>query len=151
MAVYSSDRLKDVRVERKSITASGTIKVALPFPPSVNNLFEDAPEGGRKPTRQYRDWRDAARRHIQLQRPRVAVGPVEVTITLQERPGRCEADNRIKAVLDLLVETGIIAGDHSGVLRRVTAQWGTAEGAFVEVANICERTEAPKIISKGVR
>src|SRR5205809_2752116 len=101
----------------------------MPFPPSVNNLFENAPSGGRKQTKLYRDWREAARRQVQRQRPRIAVGPVEVTITLQERPGRCEADNRIKPVLDLLVETGIIAGDHSGILRRVTAQWGAADGA----------------------
>jgi Holliday junction resolvase RusA-like endonuclease len=136
MVLSSSDKLKAVRVERKAIAKGGTIKVALPFPPSMNSLFENAPEGGRKPTRHYRDWRDTARRQIQLQRPRVAVGPVEVTITLQERAGRCEADNRIKAVLDLLVETGIIAGDHSGVLRRVTAQWGAADGALVEVTKL---------------
>jgi Holliday junction resolvase RusA-like endonuclease len=125
-----------VRVERKSITASGPIKVVLPFPPSVNNLFENPTEGGRKPTRQYMDWREVARRQIQLQRPRIAVGPVEVTITLQEPARRCEVENRIKAVLNLLVETGIIADDHSGVLRRVTAQWGTADGTFVEIAQL---------------
>src|SRR5436190_9986792 len=107
--------LEGVRVERKSIGAGGTITVAMPFPPSVNNLFENAPSGGRKQTKLYRDWREAARRQVQRQRPRIAVGPVEVTITLQERPGRCEADNRIKPVLDLLVETGIIAGDHSAI------------------------------------
>jgi Holliday junction resolvase RusA-like endonuclease len=125
-----------VRIERKSIGAGGTITVAVPFPPSVNNLFENSPSGGRKQTKLYRDWREAARREIQCQRPRIAVGPVEVTITLQERPGRSEADNRIKAVLDLLVETGIIAGDHSGILRRVTAQWGTADHTWIEITKL---------------
>jgi len=128
--------LESVRVERKSIGAGGTITVAVPFPPSMNNLFENGPVGGRKQTKHYRDWREAARRQIQRQRPRIAVGPVEVTITLQERSGRCEADNRIKPVLDLLVETGIIAGDHSGILRRVTAQWGAAEGARIEITKL---------------
>jgi Holliday junction resolvase RusA-like endonuclease len=127
--------LEGVRIERKPLGEGGTINVALPFPPSVNNLFEDTP-GGRKQTKRYRDWRDAAHQQLLRQRPRLAVGPVEVTITLEERPVRHEADNLIKAVLDMLVEAGIIAGDHSGIVRRVTAQWGTAEGARVEITRL---------------
>jgi Holliday junction resolvase RusA-like endonuclease len=128
--------LEGVRIERKALGDGGTINVALPFPPSVNTLFEDVPGGGRKQTKRYRDWRDAARQQLLRQRPRLAVGPVEVTITLEERPGRHEADNLIKAVLDMLVETGIIAGDHAGILRRITAQWGTTEGARVEITRL---------------
>jgi len=136
MNVPRSYSLENVRIERKSIGAGGTIKLAVPFPPSMNNLFENAPGGGRKQTQQYRGWRDAAHRQIQRQRPRVALGPVEVTITLQEPLARCQAENRIKAVVDLLVETGIIAGGHSGILRRVTAQWGAAEGAWIEITKL---------------
>jgi Holliday junction resolvase RusA-like endonuclease len=136
MARFSSYSLERVRVERKAIGAAGTIALTLPFPPSTNNLFETVQGGGRIPTKRYREWRNTARADILRQRPRLAVGPVEVTITLQERPGRHDADNLIKAVLDCLVEHGLIAGDHSAILRRVTAQWGEAQGVRVEITRL---------------
>ena len=136
MTRYSSYSLERVRVERKAIGATGTITVALPFPPSTNNLFENARGGGHIATKRYREWREAAHAEILRQRPRLAIGPVEVTITLEERPGRHDADNLIKAVLDCLVEKGIIGGDHSAILRRVTAQWGKTQGARVEITRL---------------
>jgi len=136
MTRFSSYSLERVRVERKAIAAAGTIALALPFPPSTNNLFETAPNGSRIPTKRYREWREVARAEILRQRPRLAVGPVEVTITLEDRPGRHDADNLIKAVLDCLVEHGLIGGDHSAILRRVTAQWGEADGARVEITRL---------------
>lgn len=137
MTRFSSYSLERVRVERKAIAAAGTIALALPFPPSTNNLFETAPRGGRVLTKRYREWREAAHAEILRQKPRLAMGPVEVTITLEDRPGRHDADNHIKAVLDCLVEHGLIGGDHSAILRRVTAQWGEAEGARVAITRLC--------------
>ena len=137
MARFSSYSLERVRVERKAIGASGAIVLALPFPPSTNNLFENAPGlAASIPTKRYRDWREAAHAEILRQRPRLAVGPVEATITLEEQSGRHDADNLIKAVLDCLVAHGIIGGDHSAILRRVTAQWGEVQGARVEITRL---------------
>jgi len=136
MARFSSHSLEGVRVEHKAIGLGGTIRLALPFPPSTSTLFENAPGGGRLPTKRYREWRQTARADILRQRPRLAAGPVEVTITLEERPGRRDADNLIKAVLECLIANGIIAGDHSAILRRVTAQWGMVEGALVEITRL---------------
>jgi Holliday junction resolvase RusA-like endonuclease len=128
--------LEGVRVERKAIPLGGTIRLRLPFPPSTNHLFENTPGGGNIPTKRYRAWREAARAEILRQRPRLAAGPVEVTITLEERPSRPDAENLIKAVLDCLVANGIIAGDRSAILRRVTAQWGKVQGASVEITRL---------------
>jgi len=136
MTRYSSHSLERVRVERKAIGAAGTITLVLPFPPSANILFESAPGAGHIATKRYRKWREAAHAEILRQRPRLAPGPVEVTITLEERPGRHDADNLIRAVLNCLVEKGIIGGDHSTILRRVTAQWGKTEGARVEITRL---------------
>jgi Holliday junction resolvase RusA-like endonuclease len=136
MARFSSYSLERVRVERRAIGPSRTITLSLPFPPSTNTLFEDVTGDARTPTKRYREWREAAHAEILRQRPRLAMGAVEVTITLEERSGRHDADNLIKAVLDCLVENGIIGGDHSGILRRVTAQWGEAQGACVEITRL---------------
>jgi Holliday junction resolvase RusA-like endonuclease len=136
MARFSSSSSGQVRVERKALGAAGTITLALPFPPPSNNLFEEVPGGARTRTKRYREWREAAHKAIDRQRPRLAVGAVEVMITLEEGPGRHGADNRIKAVLDCLVEKGIIAAGHSGILRRVTAQWGDVQGVRVEVTKL---------------
>jgi len=136
MTRYSSYSLERVRVERKAIGTAGTITLVLPFPPSASNLFENAPGLGQFATKRYRQWREAAHAEILRQRPRLAIGPVEVTITLEERPGRHDADGLIKAVLSCLVEKGIIGGDHSAILRRVTAQWGKADGARVEITRL---------------
>jgi Holliday junction resolvase RusA-like endonuclease len=125
-----------VRVERKAIGLSGTITLALPFPPSINILFEKAPGSERIPTKRYREWQRAAHAEILRQRPRLAIGPVEVTITLDERHGRRDAGTLIKPVLDCLVEKGIIAGDHSAILRRITAQWGKVEAAQIEIRRL---------------
>src|SRR5690242_5465651 len=100
MTRYSSHSLERVRVERKAISAAGTITLVLPFPPSAGNLFENAPGAGKFATKRYRQWREAAHAEILRQRPRLAIGPVEVTITLEERPGRHDADGLIKAVLN---------------------------------------------------
>ncbi len=132
----SSYSLERVRVERRRIGLAGAIALVLPFPPSANTLFESAPGGGCVATKRYREWREAAHGEIVRQRPRFAVGPVEVTITLEDRPGRHDADNLLKAVLDCLVDEGIIGGDHSAILRRVTAQWGSAQGARVDIIRL---------------
>ena len=136
MARISSYSLETVRVERKAIGRGGTITLALPFPPSGKALWEIAPDGGRTATKRYREWRQAAHAEILRQRPRLAIGPVEVTISFREQAGRRDADTLIKPVLDCLIASGIIAGDQSAILRRITAQWSNVEGAQVEIKRL---------------
>jgi crossover junction endodeoxyribonuclease RusA len=121
----------------------GTLTLDFPFPLSTNNLFNNAPGLGRAMTREYKDWRALAAAELLRQRPRCVIGQVEVVITLQELSGRRDADNHIKAILDSLVENGIIAGDHNKIVRSVTARWGgNVVGAVVEIFSLAEREAA---------
>jgi len=62
-------------------------------------------------------------------------GQVEVEIVLRSPFNRpFDPDNRIKAVLDLLVENGIIDGDGDSVLKRITVSVGEDfQGATVTI------------------
>lgn len=120
---------KLAQIERRRI-ATGTFTVELPKPLSVNNLFATY-NNRRIPTREYKAWRNEAAQMLMAQRARCAVGPVEITITVQESRG--DLDNRLKCCIDALVENGIIDGDTSKTVRKITAMWGNVMGALVEV------------------
>lgn len=128
---YNADRFRTQR-DTKRIALS-TFTVELPVPPSTNNLFATNSKTGRRfPSKEYDAWRKEAAQMLMAQRARVAIGPVAITITVQE--GRGDIDNRIKAVIDCLVLNGIIDGDTSKTVRSVTARWGDVVGALVEIA-----------------
>lgn len=119
-------------IARARVSAA-TFTVELPKPPSVNHLFiHNHKTGGRYPSPDYKAWRKEAALMLMAQRARCAVGPVEITITVQEIKN-ADIDGRIKATLDCLVENGIIDGDSAKTVRKVTAQWGDVVGALVEV------------------
>lgn len=127
-------RPRAATIERARVSAA-TFTVELPRPPSVNNAFVNNPKtGGRYPSPDYKAWKKEAAQLLMAQRARCAVGPVEIGITVQEIPRYpSDIDNRIKPVLDCLVENGIIDGDTAKTVRKVTAQWGDVVGALVEI------------------
>lgn len=93
-----------------------TITLILPLPPSANSLFIQC---GRKRvlSSDYRAWRLIAGTQLvqqmpagARQRPAVA-GPVSVDIALPLKM-RGDIDNRIKPLLDLLVEHDVMPDDH---------------------------------------
>lgn len=129
-AKLSLNTLRDLN---KSRMVAHTFSVDLPMPPSLNNLFATF-NNRRIPSREYKAWKLEAAQMLLAQRARCAVGPVAITITLQQCRG--DLDNRIKACLDCLVENGIIDGDSSKTVRKITAQWGDVVGAHVEVSPI---------------
>ena len=116
----------------------GWTRINLPFPPSANNLFVNVPKRGRVRSSRYSMWREEAGWMIREQRPPSFIGPVAVTITLVPKDKRRrDADNGAKAVLDLLVSHGVIAGDDNRIVRKVTIQWcdvGAHCAVFVEQA-----------------
>lgn len=136
---HSLDRF---RVERKSIAPGATITLELPYPVSVNEAFRNVEGVGRVKTEKYAAWRREAAQLIMIQRVRCAIGQVEVTMTFEDRKGTRDADNLIKAVLDCLVENGIIASDSSKTVRRIIAQWGSCVGALVQIASLEQPREA---------
>jgi crossover junction endodeoxyribonuclease RusA len=82
----------------------------LPMPPSTNNLFVNVPKRGRVPSGRYRQWKTAAGLMLNVQRPHRVIGSVRVLIYVPEKT-RGDIDNRVKAVLDLLVAHGVIEDD----------------------------------------
>jgi Holliday junction resolvase RusA-like endonuclease len=97
--------------------------LTLPWPPSTNSLFTNR-RGGRSATPAYKAWQEDAGWTLQAQHPERHAGPVAVTVELRNPTKRkADADNRLKAVLDLLVKHQVIAADDSTTLRSVTARW----------------------------
>jgi len=93
----------------------------LPAPPSVNNLFKNVGKL-RKPTAEYKAWREAAGYALNRSGLKPVDGPVYVLI----RIGKCnrarDCDNFCKAPLDLLVTHKIIASDNLTTVYSVTAE-----------------------------
>jgi crossover junction endodeoxyribonuclease RusA len=84
--------------------------VLLPMPPSTNNLFINIPKRGRVPSSQYKAWKNAAGLTLNIQRPEKFTGAVDVRVGIPKRT-RGDIDNRVKALLDLLVAHGVIEDD----------------------------------------
>lgn len=88
------------------------IRIIVPIPPGVNNLF--ATVGKRRvKSKRYRDWREAAWASVMQQtRPEAIRGPF-VASFLVTRPDKRkrDLDGLLKAPLDLLVDLGLIDDD----------------------------------------
>lgn len=108
------------------------VAIHLPFPPSVNNLYFNVQRRGRVETPEYLNWQDEAGWELKSQRPRKIEGRCIVSIDLDETR-RGDADNRSKAVLDLLVTHGIIGGDDKKYVRRVSIGWEPIAGCRVVI------------------
>jgi crossover junction endodeoxyribonuclease RusA len=114
-----------------------TVSLNLPFPPSTNNLFKNV--GKRRAlTDAYKAWRDEAGWSLKMQRPGQLEGSVSVTIAVQRKPNRGDIDNRAKAVLDLLVEHGVIEDDR--LVEELCLKWSDeTTGATVTVLPVAIR------------
>ena len=107
-----------------------TQSFTIPLPPSLNKLWvprRGAHRGARARSPQYRRWAHVAGSEIRAQSPRPVKGAVRVWL-LAGPPDkrRRDADNLLKASLDLLVDLDLI-GDDSDVLQ-VAAAWDTGLG-----------------------
>lgn len=104
----------------------------LPFPPSVNGMFPGMKR--RRLSPRYRTWRKQAGLKLMAQRARPVHGTVVVAVVMKAPDKReRDADNYLKAIQDLLVSNGIIAGDSKSVVRRVSAEWTEAGTPRAEV------------------
>lgn len=86
----------------------------IPAAPSVNGLYYNAPGKGRRRTKAYGTWRNAAGWAMksgggQARTWDTICGPVAVEIINGSPCG--DIDNRCKAVLDLLVEMRVLVDD----------------------------------------
>lgn len=103
----------------------------LPYPVSVNGAFKL--HNGRRLSKEYRAWRDAAGLELRAQKPERHKGKVTVQIDLVAPDRRIrDADNVLKALLDLIVKHGVIEDDSNRFLRTIQIGWAD-EGAPVTI------------------
>jgi Holliday junction resolvase RusA-like endonuclease len=104
----------------------------IPIPPSVNQIYANVPGKGRVKTKQYRQWLDLAGWQVlgQCKGKRIA-GKVTIDIEVRRLSANADADNRIKAVLDLLVKQNVIDDDKH--VEKVSAQWADVEACRVTI------------------
>ncbi|MDE2096379.1 MAG: RusA family crossover junction endodeoxyribonuclease [Patescibacteria group bacterium] len=98
------------------------VSFTIPIPPSVNGLWANV--GRRRiKTKRYKAWLTEAGWAIVTQRvrPIAATSGCSVVVEIGPRDPRADIDNRIKAVLDLLVRQGIIPDDRH--VNSATARW----------------------------
>lgn len=89
-----------------------TMVLYIPYPPSANALWRFN-RGGRVTTSvKYKKWHHDASRALTPQiRGSGVFGAYELNISLSKAVKRGDADNRIKAVHDLLQSVGVIVND----------------------------------------
>jgi crossover junction endodeoxyribonuclease RusA len=110
--------------------------IALPMPPTTNNLFAtDRSSRRRFRTADYLAWVKEAGWRLANQRPPLMAGKVIVLIEVEEPKTKRAQDvaNREKAVVDLLVSHRVIEGDCQNFVRELTMRWAPVEGVRVTV------------------
>lgn len=110
-------------------------ELRLPFPPSVNAMFLNSPNlrgRGRIPSPDYKAWKAMCARAIKDQHVPPFVGRAVVKIDLDDRR-QGDGDNRVKPVLDALVDNGILAGDSKKYVAGHECYWRSVEGCRVVI------------------
>lgn len=107
----------------------------LPWPPSTNRLWRAVGRGRAVKALNYRLWQKEAGAAVMMQRPVPIACPVAVTIRLTPPNKReYDIDNRVKALLDLIVSHGLIKSDGNRTLKSLTVIESSAEpGVIMEV------------------
>ena len=110
-----------------------SLKLTLPFPPGVNNLYFNI---GRKRaiSDRYNKWRKEAAATLWTAKVIRFSGPVNIVVTVRDK-GSYDPDGKLKAVLDFLVTHRIIVDDDRAIVRSVTARVGDVEACEVEITS----------------
>lgn len=111
--------------------APGSITVEIPAPPSVNEMFRNVRGKGRVKTKVYADWRGHADWYVRSQRPGRLRGHVVLIISIERLSRNADVDNRVKAILDLLVACRVIDDDRYVVAFAVS--WAPAANKLARV------------------
>jgi Holliday junction resolvase RusA-like endonuclease len=98
-------------------------QISLPMPPSVNQMYSTV-QKRRVKSKVYANWAKEAGLVLNTQHPKPLLGRVSVSIALVAQSNhRQDADNRVKAVLDLLTKHKIIKDDSSEFVREIRVRW----------------------------
>jgi Holliday junction resolvase RusA-like endonuclease len=105
------------------------------WPPSVNELWRSW-NGRNILSSRARRWKAAAEVELLAQKPVPVPGPVVIHVELASPYGRrFDPDNKIKALFDLLVKSGIIEKDDDSIVKdhRVTVDGEGFKGARITI------------------
>ena len=101
-----------------------TLRIELPYPPTLNTAFLNIPGRGRVASKQYKAWTAEALWMIKSQNASQFSVEVSISIGIVAPDKRArDIDNLIKPVLDVLVKALVIKDDSSKYVRKVSAQW----------------------------
>lgn len=109
--------------------------INLPFPPSVNSLYNNR-KGGRCKTKRYKEWEANATEMLLRQNRGKHQNQVAVNIfaTKPDKRKR-DIDNIAKATLDFLVSMGIILDD--SLIQILHIEWATRpNGIYVIIEDL---------------
>lgn len=108
----------------------------LSWPPSTNQLWRSF-NGRNILSKEARQWFVKAGNELLEQGVKPVFGPVEVSIELCSPFNRpFDLDNRTKAVLDILVKSGVIEGDGNKIVRKIAVSIGETKGATVTIRSL---------------
>lgn len=100
-------------------------KYFIPTPPSVNSMWCNSFNGsgkGRYRSSKYNDWLNKAIALIKSQDPTpITCQELSLAISVARPSRRCDIDNRIKAIPDLLQKTNIIKND--SIINEIKIRW----------------------------
>lgn len=119
----------------------------LPWPPSTNAIWRAVSMGG-KPrnilSKAYREWKEEALKVLRRQDPVPYREPVKVSITLFPANRRVfDLDNRVKALLDVLVKGEVLMGDDIRHITEITVSAFPVIGELAYAVVQVVSTEAP--------
>ncbi len=108
------------------VLSPSTIKLTLPFPPSVNGLFGGGSGQKRFPSKKYKDWLKLCATKADIYGIAVNFAPISQAITITYTfswPDKRVRDgqNYMKAVTDWLVNQGVIEDDNYNII--VSESW----------------------------
>lgn len=102
------------------------IRLVLPWPPSVNHIYNRRRGGGVYLKPSVKAFREKVWYATRSQRAPMGIDyPVDVVCYLSPPNNRrVDADNLNKAILDALVKAGVLVDDSRGIVDSIKAAWG---------------------------
>lgn len=107
------------------------VTFTIPCPPSVNQIFRNVKGKGRVKTEAYANWRAYAVTSIRNQHVAPIRGRVIILFGVERASAAADIDNRIKAMLDAIVEAGVIEDDR--FVTGLAAAWLPATNGLAHV------------------
>lgn len=128
-ASFGLDR---VIIERRSIAHSRPFVCYLSKPPSVNEMFGQAPGRKRFISKVYGQWIEESLQVFMCLKPPRYPGQVWLSFTYEDA-GQADLDNLCKAIPDILKKANVIVDDSRKYVRGIKLLWGNNRGVKIEI------------------